>query len=160
MYIHNYQIHNVLNVYQRQLTQELASGKQKPVAKSKSNSQFLYKRNRQTVIEKVASNVLEKIDLLNSGTQPNIKLENLSKHEPLNEKNIDQKKIKEFSFNVINQNNQKIASSISVDNTEGLIYNPNATIYGEQQNNQTATSEKSIANNTENSNSNLLSIKV
>lgn len=131
MYIHNYQIHNVLNVFQRQLTQESAKGKQKSAVDSKVNSQLNYKRDRQTIIEKVASNVLEKINLLDSGTQSSGKFDNVL-HRDAQKGNTDPKKNKEFFFNVIDQNNQKIANSISIDNAEGLIYTPNETIQSDQ----------------------------
>jgi hypothetical protein len=122
MYIHNYQIHNVLNVYQRQLTQGLANNKQRSTETSQDNSQIAYKRNRQNIIEKVSSNILNKINLLDSNTQSINEFDKVMQHEIQKEKSIDHKKSDKFSFNVINQNNQKISSSIAVDNSEELIY--------------------------------------
>lgn len=135
MYIHNYQIHNVLNVYQRQLTQGLSDDKQKPAAKSQENSQLHYKRDRQTILEKVASNVLESIDLLEKGTQSSEKFEG-SMQRAIQKENLQQNNSKEFSFNVIDQNNKKVAGTISVDNPRGLIYYPDKSIQNEKQSSQ------------------------
>ncbi len=125
MYIHNYQIHNVLNVYQRQLTQGVAKGKENAGSKSQVSSQLSYKRDRQTIIEKVASSVLEKINLLDTETQNSDKLSDVSRNPEKKQELMDSKKSKDFSFNMIDQNNQKITSSISVDKSERFIYRLN-----------------------------------
>jgi len=134
MYIQNYQIHNVLNVYQKQLTQRLANGKQRSTMKSQVISQLDYKRNRQKTIEKVTSNILSKINLLDSGIQSGNKFKNVLQHEIQKEKKIDPKNSKDFSFNIINQNNQKVTSSIAVDNSKDLIYRLDKLIKNEHQN--------------------------
>ena len=139
MYIHNYQIHNVLNVYQRQLTQGLSGDKQKPASNSQESSQLHYKRDRQTILEKVASNVLEKIDLLEKGTQSGEKFET-AMQRAIQKESVQHNNSKEFSFNVIDQNNQKVPGTIAVDNTQGLIYYPDKSSQNEKQSNQSIDS--------------------
>jgi hypothetical protein len=133
MYIQNYQIHNVLNVYQKQLTQRLADGKQKSTMKSQAISQLDYKRNRQKTIEKITSNIINKINLIDSDIQSDNKSKSVLQHKVQQEKKIDHKNSKYFSFNIIDQNNQKVTNSIAVDNSKDLIYRQNKLIKNEQQ---------------------------
>jgi hypothetical protein len=134
MYIQNYQIHNVLNVYQKQLTQRLANGKPKSTMKSQVISQHSYRRNRQKTIEKVTSDILNKINVLDKDIQSGNKFKSALQHEVQKEKKIDYKNSKDFSFNVIDQNNQKVTSSITVDNSKDLIYRLDKLIKNEHQN--------------------------
>lgn len=122
MYIHNYQFHNVLNVYQRQLAQGLANGKKETSSKSQVSPQINYKRNRQNIIDKVASNIVNKINLLESDVTPNNEVERVVRYDFQKDKSINHKKPIKFAFNIIDQNNQKVTSSITVDNSADLIY--------------------------------------
>ncbi len=139
MYIHNYQIHNVLNVYQRQLTHGLAKGKEKANSTSQVSSQLNYKRDRQTIIEKVASSILDKINLLDTESNVSDRLTNVSQDSTKKQESMDSKKLKDFSFNMIDQNNQKVAGSISVDKSERFIYRLNDSLTNEGQANHKIT---------------------
>jgi hypothetical protein len=121
MYIHNYQIHNVLNVYQRQLAQGLANGKKRPSPKSQGSPQINYKRNRQNIIDKVASNIVNKINLRESDVTFNDEVEKVVQRDFQKDKSMNHKRPNKFSFNIIDQNNQKFTSSITVDNSADLI---------------------------------------
>lgn len=134
MYIQNYQIHNVLNVYQKQLTQRLANDKPKSTMESQVISQHSYRRNRQKTIEKVTSDILNKINILDKDIQSGNKFKSALQHEVQKEKKIDYKNSKDFSFNIIDQNNQKVTSSITVDNSKDLIYRLDKLIKNEHQN--------------------------
>ena len=122
MYIHNYQFHNVLNVYQRQLAQGLANGKKEPPPKLQVSPQINYKRNRENIIDKVASNIVNKINLIESDVTPNNEVEKVVRRDFQKDKSSNHKKPKKFSFNIIDQNNQKVTSSITVDNSADLVY--------------------------------------
>lgn len=121
MYIQNYQIHNVLNVYQKQLTNGIEGTSQKQGSKAHVNLQLNYKSNRQTVMAKVASSVLEKINLMETESRQTDEFGNTLQNRFKKNNVIDNKKNKEFYFNLIDQNNQKIASSISIDNSESFL---------------------------------------
>ena len=122
MYIRNYQIHNVLNVYQRQLAQGLTNGKKRPSPKSQGSHQINYKRNRQNIIDKVASNIVNKINLIETNVTSNDDVEKVVQRDLQKNKSVDHKRPKMFSFNIIDQNNQKVTSSITVDNSAELIH--------------------------------------
>jgi hypothetical protein len=123
MHIQSYQIHNVLNVYRRQLSQGKKLG-QLPSQSSNTCSDSVTisdEGKRKSVIEKVSANIINK----------------LSKYEPKGEaqangindhrKDVGKtvadgySKDKDFIFNVIDQNNKKVTNSICVDDSSVLI---------------------------------------
>ncbi len=121
MQIQSYQIHNVLNVYRRQLSQ----GKSKQVSKqmtgdTKADSVTISsKGNNQSVMEKVAANVLKKITNIDPNSGFNQEIHNQTQ-------NVDEKsqwagRENQFVFNTIAENNQKETRSIAVDNSQILM---------------------------------------
>ena len=122
MHIQSYQIHNVLNVYRRLLSQ----GKTNPSANHSANGTrddaagaISLNGQHRSIMEKVAASVLKKITNVDpaSGTG----------HEPpgraqgANEKPYPMKKENHFTFNTIAKNNQKETRSIAVDNSRVLL---------------------------------------
>lgn len=121
MYIQSYQIHNVLNVYRRQLSQ----GKSVPpqhggTPKASSESVTISDEGKnQSIIDKVADNVLKKITNVAPGANFG---QELIKQVQNTEKDLHpSRKEQSFIFNTIVENNQKETRSIAVDNSQGLM---------------------------------------
>ena len=121
MNIQSYQIHNVLNVYRRQLSQGKTSqvsrsenrGTQADSATSSSNI------NTQSVMEKVAESVLKKI----TNIDPESGFDQLipNQTETIDDGAKWAGKENQFVFNTIAENNQKETRSIAVDNSQTLM---------------------------------------
>ena len=121
MHIQSYQIHNVLNVYRRQLSQVKTNQVSDNTAGgTKSDSVTIpSKENNQSVMEKVAASVLKKITNIDpeSGFDQEMRKQT---------QNIDKEyhwvgKENQFVFNTIAENNQKETRSIAVDNSQILM---------------------------------------
>lgn len=121
MHIQSYQIHNVLNVYRRQLSQ----GKTNQVSDNMANGTkadsvtISSKSNNQAVMEKVAANVLKKIT--NVDPASSFGQEMLKETQPMDQNLRMIAKENEFVFNTIAENNQKETRSIAVDNSQVLM---------------------------------------
>jgi hypothetical protein len=121
MYIQSYQIHNVLNVYRRQLSQ----GKQGPtqhIGTSATRSDAVSisaEANNPSIMEKVAANVLKKItDVAGKSAFEQAMIKQVQNT------NADLHKVQKdnaFIFNTIEADNQKETRSIAVDNSKGLM---------------------------------------
>ncbi|MBR9987611.1 MAG: hypothetical protein KFF68_17030 [Desulfosarcina sp.] len=121
MVIQSYQIHNVLNVYRRQLSlgkanQPLQVGNQD----AKSDAITISKAAKnQSIMEKVAAGVLKKITDVDLGSDFGQALFNRVQELP---KDLDTgQRDNTFVFNTIVGDNQKEARSIAVDNSKGLM---------------------------------------
>ncbi len=120
MYIQNYQMHNVLNVYTKKLGQNKASERQKTDYSQSPADQVSMSAGgkRQMVIDKVASAIVERITRFgpqNAADQEIVeRLQNemKEKEESIKEENI------EFVYNVIDDNNKKSMSSLSIENSD------------------------------------------
>ena len=126
MYIRNYQIYNVLNVYQKQLTQHIEGYKENRIQPKKVASNLNFKGNRQSVIDKIKLNILRKIDFLEISSNPTDHLRIKKKNESEQDNShYNRKTDKLFFFNVIGQDNQKTEDSIEIDKSNGLNKNKN-----------------------------------
>jgi hypothetical protein len=121
MHIQSYQIHNVLNVYRRQLSQGKTNRASDNMANgTKADSVTISsKGNTQSVMEKVAANVLKKIT--NVDPASGFGQEMLKQTQPMDQKLHMIAKENEFVFNTIAENNQKETRSIAVDNSQVLM---------------------------------------
>jgi hypothetical protein len=123
MYVPSYQMHNVLNVYSKQLRQNLVSeGKSKVPARPQLDRIHLSPEGkRQAMIEKISRDILDKIsryDSMNEARQGNTEYENMiSDNGALRHKAEN----KTFVFNAINSINQKSTNTLSVDDSSFLI---------------------------------------
>lgn len=121
MYIQSYQIHNVLNVYRKQLSQGQPDQPQHVgTHNTRSDSVRISAEGKnQSIMEKVAASVLKKITSVDPGSdfgQEMIKqVQNTEKDMHLVQKDS------EFIFNTIVGNNQKETRSIAVDNSQVLM---------------------------------------
>lgn len=123
MYVPSYQMHNVLNVYSKQLRQNLVSeAKGRAPARPPSDRIHLSPEGkRQAMIEKVSKDILDKIsryDSLNEMRQPNTEYTNTNSDKGALAQKTENKK---FVFNAINSINQKSTNTLSVDDSSFLI---------------------------------------
>lgn len=121
MYIQSYQIHNVLNVYRRQLSQGRADQpRHVGTHDAKSDAISISKEAKnQSIMEKVAAGVLKKITNVDPGSDFGQELVNQVQDT---KKDLDiGDNDNAFVFNTIVGDNQKEIRSIAVDNSQGLM---------------------------------------
>ena len=123
MYVSTYQIHNVLNVYSKQLSQDrsapkLKSGNQKHLADQINLST---EGKRRATTEKVAQDILSKISDYGSKNESKISEQDLSRGKVENHYESDYKKEAAFVFNVIDELNKKTTTALSVKDTDFLV---------------------------------------
>ena len=119
----SYQIHNVLNVYSKQLSQDRSAQKLKEENKGQPSDRISLSTEgkRRATIEKVAQDIINKISLY--GSQGEIKPQ--GSERPANRATgkieSDINKETAFVFNVIDHLNQKTTNALSVKDTNFLI---------------------------------------
>ena len=121
MHIPSYQMHNVLNVYSKQLSQNRIGGN--------SNNQFSKaltdqiklspEGKRKATIERVAKEILDKITHLDNQNAKDQVAAEASDKEPDNQGKT--KKTNQFIFNIIDELNKKRQNSLSIENTNFLV---------------------------------------
>ena len=121
MQIQSYQIHNVLNVYRRQLSQgKLHQVSVGEVASTESDSSTTSTKSKnQSIMEKVAESVLKKIT--NVDPDSGFNQEMIQQTQNVDEAYHAEGKENQFTFNTIANNNQKETRSIAVDNSQILM---------------------------------------
>ena len=123
MFVSSYQIHNVLNVYSKQLSQDRGVQKQKAGNKKPLSDQINLSTEgkRRATIEKVAKDIISKIS--HYGSNDEIKASKLDRpRENLkNHFETDTKKEKTFVFNVIDDLNKKTKTALSVKDKNFLM---------------------------------------
>lgn len=121
MYIPSYQMHNVLNVYCKQLSKNRVGGSSKNQFQKSITDQIKFspEGKRKATIERVAKEILDKISHLgNQNEEDQVALE-ASYHEQ--GKQGETKKNNKFIFNVIDELNTKKQNSLSVEDTSFLV---------------------------------------
>ena len=123
MLVSNYQIHNVLNAYSKQLSQDkrtkrqIVSGQKQLV----DQIQLSTEGKRRATIEKVAEDILNKISDYGANGQIKNNPQSLSEDNGQKTDESDNKKETAFVFNVIDDLNQKTTTALSVKDTNFLI---------------------------------------
>jgi hypothetical protein len=125
MFIQNYQIHNVLNVYRKQLSQRISGqSRQMSGPKTGSGTETISSDSKnRSIMDKIAANVLKKITNIDSETSARKNETNaisIGNHDPIQHKQEDR-----FTFNTIVERNQKETRSISFSDSQGLMYQLN-----------------------------------
>ncbi len=118
MYIQSYQIHNVLNVYRKQLEQgkqEKSHGALNTPHQKSHHVSISPEGKRQSIINKVAENVIKKITTLGPESEFKQEMEHQLNNVDENPRNS------EFVFNTIDKNNNKITNSFSIKNSDTLL---------------------------------------
>ena len=121
MHIQSYQIHNVLNVYRRQLSQA-KPGQTQPASGQPVKSDTVTisdEAKNQTIMEKVADSVLKKIT--NVDPESNFEHEFARQVQTNEDKSSLAERENAFVFNTIVENNQKETRSIAVDDSQVLL---------------------------------------
>ena len=124
MFVPSYQMHNVLNVYSKQLRQNIASGNRKNLSEKLPTDQVSLtpKGKRLATMEKVSKDILEKISRLATRNGDEQQLaERAKKDEVEMEAAAEEAQETTFVFNVIDTINQKRKNTLSVEDSSFLI---------------------------------------
>ncbi|MFO7716886.1 DVU0524 family FlgM-associated protein [Desulfosarcina sp.] len=120
MHIQSYQIHNVLNVYRRQLSQGKPGPTQHVSHNRRSDSiRISAEAKNQSIMEKVTANVLKKITNVTSGSEFEQEMNKQIQNATTDLTNLQKENA--FIFNTIEADNQKETRSIAVDDSQGLM---------------------------------------
>jgi hypothetical protein len=124
MFVPSYQMHNVLNVYSKQLRQNMASADRKNLSDKLPTDQVSLtpKGKRLATMEKVSKEILKKISRLgtrNADEQPPV--ERTKKDEVKTKTAAEEAQETTFVFNVIDAINQKRKNTVSVEDSSFLI---------------------------------------
>jgi len=123
MFVSSYQIHNVLNVYSKQLSQDRNVQKLKPGTINQPSDQIKLSTEgkRRATIERVAQEILNKISHYGSEGEIKTQEPDASRENAKSSLESDNKKEAGFVFNVIDRLNQKTKTALSVKDTKFLI---------------------------------------
>ena len=121
MYIPSYQMHNVLNVYSKQLSQNRIGGNSKNQFQKSLTDQIKLspEAKRKATIERVANEILDKITHLGNQNAEDQIAKEVSDQGMRN--HGKSKKTNQFIFNVIDELNKKKQSSLSIEDTHFLV---------------------------------------
>ena len=123
MLVSSYQIHNVLNVYSKQLSQDRGGQKHKAEPK-KPLSDHIHLSNegkRRATIEKVAKDILSKISRYGAGNEIKASNPEQPRENSRKEFESDTNKETDFVFNVIDDLNKKTTTALSVKDERFLM---------------------------------------
>ena len=123
MFVPSYQMHNVLNVYSKQLRHNMTSANKKNLSEKLPTDQVSLtpEGKRQATIEKVSKDILEKITQLGSRNGVDQQPTERAKDGVEKETTADDGKETTFVFNVIDTINQKRKNTLSVEDSSFLI---------------------------------------
>lgn len=121
MKIQNYQIHNVLNVYRRTLTQNNTERPRQSLNQNHPSGtpKVTNNKNNQSIMDKVAANVIKKVTNINPGTDFGREMIKQVKSSEKDQQNFH--KADEFIFNTLEGNNLIETRSIAIDNSQMLM---------------------------------------
>ena len=123
MLVSSYQIHNVLNVYSKQLSQDRNAQKAKPEKGKQQLDQINLSTEgkRRAIIERVAQDILNKISRYGAKSEMKTQKQDQARGHLKNRLDPDNKKETGFVFNVIDDLNKKTTTALSVKDTKFLI---------------------------------------
>jgi hypothetical protein len=123
MFVSSYQIHNVLSVYSKQLSQDRGVQKQK-AGNNKPLSDQIHistEGKRRATIEKVAKDIISKISDYGSNNEIKASMLDRPRDNLKNHFESDTKKETTFVFNVIDDLNKKTTTALSVKDKSFLM---------------------------------------
>ena len=125
MHISNYQIHNVLNVYSKQLSQNGITKKTRNDFQKILTNQIDLSphEKRKATIEKVSDQILNKISEIGNEMAADSYESNISEDQSPPTVEPEKSKDNEFVFNVIDKINQKKTTTYSVKDINLLMNN-------------------------------------
>ena len=123
MFVSSYQIHNVLNVYSKQLSQDRDAQKLKSGNKRQLSDQIdiSTEGKRKAMEEKVAQEIISKISHYGSNSEIKAKGQDRTLKNTEHHFESDNKKETAFVFNVMDDLNNKTTTALSVKDTSFLI---------------------------------------
>ncbi|MCD4744503.1 MAG: hypothetical protein K8R67_18730 [Desulfobacteraceae bacterium] len=124
MHIPSYQIQNVLKVYSKQLSQQKFLAKNKTLQQNTASSDSVTissKGKRQAIIEKVATNIINKIIM--EGPREPVEETITSQIEKELGKKIDftKKTENKFTYTYIDEDDKKVTKSLSVEDSNFVM---------------------------------------
>jgi hypothetical protein len=124
MHIPSYQIQNVLKVYSKQLSQQKFLAKNKALGQNTASSDSVTissKGKRQAIIEKVATNIINKITM--EGPKEQVEETITSQIEQELGKKINFNSIKEnkFTYTYIDENDKKVTKTLSIEDSDFVM---------------------------------------
>lgn len=114
MYIHSYQIHNVLNVYRRQLSQSSGNGAVNPSAPTNDRVEFNRADHRQSLIDKVSAEIVDRMAQVGPQKRFEEALARQLERLPDRGETKTPSREGEFSYNTIDGNNRKTSNTLPV----------------------------------------------
>ncbi len=122
MIVSSYQMHNVLNVYSRQLTQNSGGGNRRTIAAKQSFNRIARTApgKRLSTMEKVSRDILNKITRYGSQGEVSRRDGNGAENQTRNH-TAGNRTESAFTFNVIDGINAKKTSTLAVDDSSVLI---------------------------------------
>ena len=123
MFVSSYQIHNVLNTFSKQLSQDRSTHEPAKDVKRQLSDQIHLSTEgkRRATIEKVAKDILTKISDYGATGQLEDDAHMQGKESDQKTVESDNKKETAFVYNVIDDLNQKTTTALSVKDTNFLI---------------------------------------
>ena len=123
MFVSSYQIHNVLNVYSKQLSQDKNVQRLRPGTIKQPSDQIKLSTEgkRRATIERVSQEILNKISRYGAEGEMKTQEQDASRENAKNSLESDNKKEAGFVFNVIDNLNKKTKTALSVKDTKFLI---------------------------------------
>ncbi len=114
MYIHGYQIHNVLNVYRKQLSQPNDAGKAKVPHSDAPAERISISADgqRQSIFDKISTEIVNRITQFDASTRLDTVMSEKLALQPAHQKDDGNSEEIEFSYNVIDEHNRKIANTL------------------------------------------------
>jgi hypothetical protein len=122
MYIHSYQIHNVLNVYRKHLSEETGGKRGEPApATARGDKVELSSRfKRQSLIEQVSAEIVDR--MTQGGTEK--RFDDVISKEWQRSVDSDTERTSRrevaFTYSAIDENNRKITNTLPVENFSPL----------------------------------------
>lgn len=122
MHIPSYQINNVIKVYSKQISQNRLAERQKTFGSEQvlSNDSITISEEgkRQTIINKVSEDILDRITQYGPKNETEQEIvDRLNREISGNLEGYD-KKEKQFVFNFIDDNNEKVTNTLSVEDSK------------------------------------------
>ena len=123
MFVPSYQMHNVLNVYSKQLRDNMTSGNRKNLSEKLPADQVCLtpEGKRQATLEKVSKDILEKITRFGTRNGADQQPAERAKEGIKKETPAGDTEEATFVFNVIDTINQKQRNTLSVEDSSFLI---------------------------------------
>jgi hypothetical protein len=116
MYIHGYQIHNVLNVYRKQLSHGPGANGSKgsTTADTKDRITISEKGQRQSIMDKISSEIVERITQAGPGNEFEAIVAGQLSTKPKKEQEIPSNGHTSFKYTAIDEQNRKSTNTLTI----------------------------------------------